>query len=502
MMFCVKGNRGIALLGLLVCGLPAAFAKTTSGQFQFYNKKTDHVISSYSIAAGASGLMTAVLLSKEKYENEDNLKLRLYLDEDWPKVQRAKTCQEKIKYARQTEDIKFELEDIDKIRRWGYKFPKWRSETHLKIEPLESENDYAPRHHYWYIAIDDCSLEGSRKTLTMPRVQYSIQIYNMLSENALTHLSTDEFLISRVHTFTMFLSAFVCCLLFGRISYHLTTSGIVHVAMFMVMGAAGFDTASSAFELMHMNFYRFDGVGWYTLDAISAYNEAICDAIVCFLLVAIAAGWTLPSDAISVQRCQDNATLIQKILVGLANPTGSGSWVNPFSGLLVGLVSTHLVMAHWGLNYNDDFDSYHDLEHLPGKILMMLRSSLGFFMLAAIVQTRMKCKASLHSFYLAFAIVGTIWFQGLPVITWFCNNVVAFHQRHPTVIVSGAVLQSTSLLVLSWLVAVNGSTSYHKVSHMTQSGDNNLTEKMASVGTGSDARMWSFFGNRAKVRLD
>ena len=500
-MFFNKRNRGIYLLGLALSALPSAIAKTSAGEFQLSNKKTEHVISAYSIAAGAKGLMTAVLLSNKNYDNEDNLRMHLYLDDDWPKVQKAKTCREKTSLARQTVQVKFELEDKEQMEQWGYKKPRWRSETHIKIEPLENENEYAPRHHYWYIALDDCSLEGSRNgNSIVPNIKYYVQIYNMLTDNALTHLSTDEFALSRIHTVTMFLSGIICFLLFGKISFSLTTSGIVHVAKFIVMGAAGFDAASSALELMHLNFYRFDGVGIYTLDAFSAYSEAMCDAVVCFLVLAMAAGWTLPSDVISVQRDQGNTSLMQNILVGLANPAGCQSSMNPFSGLLLGLIATHLTLAHWGLSYNDEYDSYHDLEHLPGKLLMGLRSTLGIFMLAAVTQTRMKCNASLHPFYSKFAMVGTLWFQGLPVITWFCNTFMAFHRRHPTVIIAGAVLQSASLLLLSWIVAINASSSYHKVSHMTQSGDNNLTEKMSSLG-GSEASTWKLFG-RAKVRLD
>lgn len=500
MGFLSKTSR--CVLGFVLFGLPAVSAKTSSGDFQLSNKKTEHVITSFSIAAGASGIMTAVLLSKDQYENEQNLKMHLYRDDDWVKVHKAKTCQEKTAHARQTVQVQFELENAEQIRQWGYTKPRWRSETHLKIEPVESEEkDYAPRHHYWYVVFDDCSFEGhSRDPTKTPKVNFYIQIYNMLSENAYTHLSTDEFGLTRIHTLTMFVSGIACFLLFGKISYNLTTSGIVHIAKVMVMGAAAFDTLSSAFELLHMNFYRLDGMGWYLLDSYAAYNEALCDAMICFLLLAIAAGWTLPSDVISIKHGQDNATMIQNILAGLANPTGAKSWKNPFTGLLFGLTGVHLMLAHWGLSYNDEYDSYHDLEHMPGKILMALRFGMGVFMLAAVTQTRIKCRASLHSFYTSFAIVGMLWFQGLPAITWFCNSFVAFHQRHPTVIMAGAILQSTSLLLLSWLVAMDGS-AYHKVSHITQSGDNDLTEKMASVDGSSNALTWKLFG-KTKLRLD
>lgn len=445
--------------------------------------------------------MTAVLFSNEKYENENNLKMHLYIDDDWPEVKKAKTCRERTQLARQTVDIKFEAEDEKQVKKWGIKKPRWRSETHLHIADIESSADYAPRHHYWYIAVDDCSVEGKKHLdYEIPLLRVHYQIYNMLTENALTHLSTDEFYLSRLHTFTMFFSGFFCFLLFGKICYHLRKSGVVHIAKILVMGAAVFDTWSSAFELMHMTFYRFDGIGWYALDALSAYSEAICDAIVCMLLLAVAAGWTLPSDILAIEQRQNGASQMQAILIGLANPAGFESWLNPFTGVFFGLIATHVILANCGLAYNDEYDSYHDLEHLPGKILMGVRSILGFLMLAAVAQTRRKCIARLHKFYAAFSIVGTIWFQGLPIITWLCNSVVPYHERHPAVIISSAILQSTSLLLLSWLVAIHDATSYHKVSHMTQTVDDNLTEKLTAAG--GNAATWSFFFGKAKIRLD
>jgi Rhodopsin-like GPCR transmembrane domain len=496
-----KRDRYAGILGcVMMVGMPSTFAATNSGSFELTNKKFDHVITSYSIASGAKGLMTSVLLSNEKYQNEENLKMLLYRDDDWVNVKKATTCEEKTKYARQTVSVRFEQENKDQTRQWGYRKPRWRSETHLKIEPVEVESsDYTPRHHYWYIVMADCSLD-SEYTATIPKIQYYLQIYNMISEKAITHLSTDEFSLSRIHTFTMFFSCAIALFLFGKISYDLSTSGIVHIAKLMVWWATACDVASSAFELLHMYFYRLDGIGWFFLDDMSAYAEAICDGLICFLLLAIAAGWTLPSDVISIKQGQDNATVLQKIFVGLANPTGSESWLNIFSVFFFGSIVTHLALAHWGLTYNADYDSYHDLEHIPGKVLMVLRSVLGIFMFAATVQTRIKCKASLESFYTQFAIVGTIWFQGLPCITWMCNTLVAFHRRHPTVVVASAGLQSMSLLLLSWLVAANEASSYHKVSHMTQTGENNLTEKIASVRSGK-AVTWRLVG-KSKVRLD
>ena len=272
------------------------------------------------------------------------------------------------------------------------------------------------------------------------------------------------------HTASLFLGGFLCVVLFGKLSYSLATARIVHIAKIIVLVAASFDTASSAFELLHLLFYRFDGIGLYFFDAASAYNEAMCDAVISFVMLTIAAGWTLPSDVISVVgQGQDTSDFLQSILIGLSNPTKRRGWVNPFTGSLLGLSAIHLALAHWGLSYNDEYDSYHNLEHFPGKLLMAIRSTLGLLLLVAVTQTRKKCSASLHPYYTKFAVVGSMYFQGLPVITWFCNTFVAFHRRHPTVIIAGALLQSASLCLLSWVVAMDSASStYHKVSHITQ----------------------------------
>lgn len=494
------GHQCCLALVVIMFMLNRCQAKLVNGKFQFTSRKTDHVITSYSIIQGGSGLGTMILLAKDEVPEHDELTMNIYLDDDWSKIRKMKSCNERIQYARKSYDITFERESQEQANFFGYKRPQYRAEVQFTFENPEQDRQGIPRHHYWYVTVDNCALENNHKAASkVPSMEYHIQIYNKLSENRLTHLSTDEFIFSRLHTLTFCLSGMVCAALFFKIIYHLRQTGVVHIAKFMVLGAATFDTASSFFALAHMYIYRMDGVGLYTFDAFSSYSEAMCDAIVCFLLLAISAGWTLPTDVITINQHDDNATLIQKVLFGLANPAGSSSWKNPFTGCFFGLITTHAILAKWGLSYNDDYESYHDLEHTPGKILMLIRSLLGLLMIAAVIQTRMKCTASLRKFYATFALIGTLWFQALPVVTWLCNSYVSYHRRQPYVMCASALLQSTSLLLLSWIVAIHASSSYHKVSHITQSSENNLTEKLS--GNACGALTWSIFG-KAKIRLD
>jgi len=222
----------------------------------------------------------------------------------------------------------------------------------------------------------------------------------------------------------------------------------------------------------------------------------VCDSLVALLLLSVAAGWTLPSDIIAVQQ---NATPMQKLLGGLQSPFKALKAFNPTAVLAIAIFVSHVVLAQWGRMYNEDFDSYHDLEHLPGKILMINRIVLGVCMMACCFSTRMRCPPSLRPFYMQLTAIGTIWFLSLPVLTWVANSLVPYYLRHRAVGVWGAILQTSGILLLSWLVT-SQSTSYHKLSHI-RSTKENLTDSLSrSSGGKNEFQMW-VFGN-TKVRLD
>ena len=218
--------------------------------------------------------------------------------------------------------------------------------------------------------------------------------------------------------------------------------------------------------------------------------------MVALLLLSVAAGWTLPSDVIAVQQ---NATPMQNLLGGLQSPFEALRAFNPSAVLAIAIFISHIVLAQWGRMYSDDFDSYHDLEHLPGKFLMLNRIILGVCMVACCISTRMRCPPSLRPFYMQLAVIGTIWFLSLPILTWVANTSVPYYMRHRAVGVWGAILQTSGILLLSWLVTSH-STSYHKLSHLSSTKEN-LTESLSrSSGRKKESQMWVF--GKTKVRLD
>ena len=73
------------------------------------------------------------------------------------------------------------------------------------------------------------------------------------------------------------------------------SSGNIHLIVLMLDVAVGISLASNFFEIIHLSFYAYDGIGSALCDTMSALGEAMCDFIVIFMLISISCGWTLSS---------------------------------------------------------------------------------------------------------------------------------------------------------------------------------------------------------------
>jgi len=461
------------LIVLLLTFVERCSAKVISGDFRLSGLNTEFVLGSFAVSPNKVGHATITFTSKAPYSMNKDLFVRLIRDDKWPAFQKAPSCTEKVPFSLITEQLNQEP-----------KHQKYEAEVAM---PLENSRD--GRSHYFYFVITDCSLEFYMHDDAIPKVHYELKAWNDGS-----HVSADETHLKMMHTITLLLSGILAILLGMTVMIQLYEQSTVHAAVFWVMAAAACDSFSSMFEIVHLSLYAHDGIGSYVLDAISAHLEALCDSLVALLLLSVGAGWTLPSDVLAVQQ---NASSLQRMLGGLQSPFGALTSFTPTTVLAAGIFIVHVILAQWGRTYNDDFDSYHDLEHLPGKILMFFRILLGLGLVILCFQTRLRCPASLRSFYLQLGVVGTIWFESLPVMTWVVNTVVPYHLRHRTVGLWIALLQTTAIILLSLLVTSH-SSSYHKLSHLS-SAKETLTDSL-SMSTPSQPRTWTF--GTSKIRLD
>jgi hypothetical protein len=501
--FSMSLHRLVATTLLLILALPLTTARKVSGDFVLSGVHSEHTMGSFALSPYARGWFDVILETATLYENERNMRLHFYTDANWTKFQKATTCEEKVTLAKKSMPLSFDFvrppTDV------------WKATV---TDSLHQELE--TRTHYWYFVITDCSLEYQYRDGKIPKMKFQFNVWNDLSGKPKTkdgselsilmnkkvemsHLGGDEQGIIGIHTVTMILSGLIGILMAALIFHRLVETHHVHLALFLVMAAAGCDSSSSLCEIIHLRWYQKNGYGWYLFDALSSHLEAMCDAMVTLLLLAIASGWTLPSDVVQVSTVQRSWVSS----LGLRNPMGALGSLNGGGILCIFVIAVHMVLAQWGRTYNDEFDSYHDLEHLPGKILMGIRITLGLIMVASSMHTRSHCPPSLARFYGLLALVGTLWFQGLPFVTWMCSWAVPFYLRHPTITLYGGILQLMALLLLSWLVSAH-STSFAKLSRMQQQQDSGLTDSLAGTqGSGEGkAAPTSWTIGKAKVRLD
>ena len=128
---------------------------------------------------------------------------------------------------------------------------------------------------------------------------------------------------------------------------------------------------------------------------------------------------------------------------------------------------------------------------------MYIRISLGlaFFAGVASVKNGGNCPTSWQSFLQQFQIVGRFWFLALPIVSWYCTKVMHPHQRHFTLSLGSAMVQSGSLMSLVWLFTADKHTSaYNRVTNIS-SENQSLSLDYSSTNT-----IWKF--GKTKVRLD
>ena len=305
-------------------------AKVTSGEFRLSGLNTEYVLGSFAVSANSMGSMSVTFTADSPYQMNKDLKLHLYRDDKWSAYQKAPDCTGKVPHALKSQG------GINLARRGKEYWTTLRQDL---------DNTADNRIHYYYFVITDCSLEFYMHDDSVPTIQYTLE-----AKNNDQHVGADETHLKSLHTVTFLISGLLAVGLAFMIFMALTEKSTIHAAIFMVMAAAGCDSSSSFFEIIHMQMYANNGVGSYMLDAISAHMEATCDAMLVILLLSVGSGWTLPSDVIAVHH---NANPIQKLLGGFQSPFGALKSGSPAAILALLIVIFHIVLAQWGRTYDD-----------------------------------------------------------------------------------------------------------------------------------------------------
>mmetsp|Transcript_32 Transcript_32/g.48 ORF Transcript_32/g.48 Transcript_32/m.48 type:complete len:544 (+) Transcript_32:135-1766(+) len=512
------------LATVLLCLAPKNYfvdAKISSGKAHLSGARTEATLAKFAVSASSFVSIDVNLTAYGMYENEQHLKFHVYSDEDWPKVRKSPLCAEKIKYAEKVLPVIFDYQGLQPDDRKGSskkssKVEMYKARIQTEVEnPSPNRRNQKDRSRYYYFAIDDCSLELANHDAGVPDMVYAIRLLNAYrdkkGEPVFDHLPADEDGIGLLLVLSIAFSTFLAVILFYKFAR--TIGGEVHVAILVVMAACGFNAISALCELLHRMAFSKNGIGVYSLDALSSHFEALSDSMVALILLSIGGGWTLPSDVVGGGLTNKSANQFWQ---GVRNPAGSlldlissggGSGDRKGGILALTIIAVHAGLAQWGRTFDDDFDTYHALEHPPGRALMTLRFVLGLVFVTGVGMVRSggRCPPSLMSFLTKFGLVGLSYFASLPGVSMFVGSALPYHRRHQALHWGAALVQACSLASLTWLFVGNADASaYHRLSKAVKHSDGDMTgDLMSTVNGGANSTrptMWRL--GKTKIRLD
>jgi len=400
-------------------------AKKSSGNALLTGTNSEFLLTKFAISprtVGSFDLKLTIPTDAGMYTDERALRVHLFVDEGWyDKAQKASTCREKVKYAIKALPVTYELKDVSKSKNAMV----WEANIHTPLNSMQSDTT-----QYWYISLDDCTLEETyHKLKDAPSMsfQYTIQNGNIREGYPLSHFSADENGMVQLHSIQLAFSSLLLMWCAYKIGCAITSPrGQIHIALLIVASALACDIFSNISELIHNKVYTMNGIGSYLFDAFASHFEAQCDAMVAVVLLLVGSGWTLPGDVIVGDANNNMAMLgthsmVQKLVVGLRNPGLAMQQIksgNPAAILVLSTLTLHAILAQWGRIYDDDFDCYHSLEHLPGYFLQGYRLLLGVAFLASVASVRNsgRCPHALKPFLTKFMLVGISWFISLPFV--------------------------------------------------------------------------------------
>lgn len=431
--------------------ISAVEAKVSEGTVQLDSINPEQYLAKFSFSPQSRGTIAgsfSVVDKDEKksyYDNKENhvLMICTFDDEAWTKYQEAiksgSLCTDRMKLCTFTSKI---------IPKSDTNFAPGRDFTfHLIV-------NQKPTTHYMWAVMSDCVLEYYQAH--PPTLKFAI-----IFQNGDTHLPADEIYMTEMH---IVLIGVLC--LFGLVylkkmkdqynhfhHIHLITLLLGSSWLMQLMGAV--------FELFHLWAYAKDGRGLrfrhgrIPADFISSIMQTTSELYISFVLLCLAMGWTLAHTFFSIQN----------------SPAKSG--VGQFNkknmlGLMVLLTVLNTVLEVWARFYKDDFAQFHDLEHLPGYILISIRMLMGIFFfvkISALIKNQSSENSANENICLFLKKLrwqGTMYFLSFPLL-FAVATFLPIYARHPFVSGGTLFLQCVALMGLMTMF-LDESSLYFKVS--------------------------------------
>ena len=384
-----------------------------------WNKEDFKYVTKFSFEIGdgkllISGKFTDSVEHLDRRLDKIDIKFLAFLDDDWPQVQAAKTCQEKEDLARLKINLPVPTDARPSNVMDGYLTQKLRTRV-------------------WYFAWSDCERQFAR--FITPGNKLNVELKFINSDGS--HFSAEDNGMTWWYFLELIiLIGFFCANSVKFYRFYLTQESLD--LPFLILNVAIFlECISVSLELWHLLLYSQNGHGNFVLDFLSQASGVFSQFIIVLLVILISSGWSI--DFYKIQEL--NLYLPLSIMVGLF----------------------HFIIV--GLGRIKDSSKFHDYEGVSGWIIMLFK--LFFFIIFIFLIKNTYRNASTNNekknFIKSFSLFGTIYLLALPILVLISNILVAPYVRNKVIILGTLTLQIGSSIILTYLLSSKKS-KYHQIS--------------------------------------
>jgi hypothetical protein len=363
------------------------------------------------------------------------LALCLYKDTQWDKMQalmkKGSLCTDRMSLASYKWDVQPNY--VEGTGKHDFTFSQ-----HLQAPSV--------RTHYWWVMIMDCYLEEYD-------AHPAPMEFEMTFTNGESQLPEDESGMLKINWLAFLSMSAYGGFYFVRALQQMRRLKQAHLITLLFAVAYALQTASVLCEILHLRRYSQDGKGlrwrhtWLALDFGGGLCQSVSELLISVLLIALAFGWTLGLES---QEPLEGAA--GKLLAGLQRPAQLRRGLRSPSALLLGSIfAVQLFLQAAGRRYEEDFNNFHDHEHWPGLMLILIRLLLcALFGWALRRSVAVESQREVLAFFAQLRLAGFVWFLCLPLLValaFLCPP----HRRHQIVAGGSIILQAAALALLSTL---------------------------------------------------
>ena len=398
---------------LVLVLLSTALSKSLRSTIELSSENPSGYLTKFGVDLGTGKFELKLKLFKGNKERNTQktlpVKLRLYRDIDWDT--KTFTC-ENENFASQ------EVIQVPADGRWS--------------ELLKGEVGEKDTPHIWFFMIADCE-----NVLGNPA---KLKADLKLVSGDDSHLSVEMKGMKRIYL--------ALCVLFiallGRnlwaLYKHFTTKDEIESNIVLLNIAIFFQFVSQLCHIFNIMTYEYNGKGVGAFELLGNSGGFVSEFLMITMLALIAEGWTITYKDFPVPEIYIPVIMI----VGMVN----------------------LVLALISRISEDAYYLFSSFEGTTGVCILVFRLLLLGWFVYQYKNLLKEAPASTHSFLKRFGVMSGIYIMGLPLII-YSSQVLAPYKRHKAIVGANLLVQSVTMLVLSWLFTTN--SRYYKISTMSNS---------------------------------